>query len=630
MTADSKDDRIQALEGEVRRLTLMLESAPDFISRISTDAKFLYVNRVAPGLEVKDVLGSLVDQYVPPEFCERCHEAIRVACETGKVQEYATLGITGPDTMGHYLTRVSPIVENGEVNSLVMIATDVTALQESRTLLQVALNATGLGIWTYEPATGGGSWDETTRRIFGAPSEVEAPHLSNMLEQRIHPDDRPRVAEGLAAAVQAGRYGPIEHRIVLPDGELRWVAASGIAVLDHRGQVLRVVGSVMDITHRRALEARLLEAQKLESIGRLAGGVAHDFNNMLTAILGNVDFAARMTSLDEVRLLLGEIRVTAERSAALTAQLLAFARRQLIEPKVLEPGALLGQLQPLLRRLLGERIALTMTLDSKGRVRADPSQLEQVVLNLITNARDSMPHGGRVSLQTTDELLDHADASRHPDLSPGPYVSITVTDDGDGIPAPALPQIFEPFFTTRRGGTGLGLATCYGIVKQSGGHIAVQSELGRGASFCVYLPRVDGEAEPAIAPAPAKNIGGTERVLLVEDEAVVRTVVERTLQRAGYTVVVATSGDDALELTERDSRFDLLISDVVMPGVSGWELGKRLRARWPNLRILYMSGYTEDVMNADGVAGLGAPFLQKPFLPVDLLAAVRKLLDGGG
>jgi PAS domain S-box-containing protein len=427
--------------------------------------------------------------------------------------------------MGHYLTRISPIIENGSVNSLVMIATDVTALQESRTLLQVALNATGLGIWTYEPATGGGSWDETTRRIFGAPTEAEAPHLSHMLEQRIHPDDRPRVAEGLAAAVQAGRYGPIEHRIVLPDGELRWVAASGIAVLDHRGQVLRVVGSVMDITHRRALEARLLEAQKLESIGRLAGGVAHDFNNMLTAILGNVDFAARVTSLDEVRPLLGEIRVTAERSAALTAQLLAFARRQLIEPKVLEPGALLGRLQALLRRLLGERIALTMMLESKGRVRADPSQLEQVVLNLITNARDSMPHGGRVRLHTGDVVLDHADASRHPDLSPGPYVALTVTDDGDGIPAQALPQIFEPFFTTRRGGTGLGLATCYGIVKQSGGHIAVQSEPGRGASFCVYLPRVDGEAAPAVAPAPAKKAGGTERVLLVEDEAVVRTVV---------------------------------------------------------------------------------------------------------
>jgi CheY-like chemotaxis protein len=263
-------------------------------------------------------------------------------------------------------------------------------------------------------------------------------------------------------------------------------------------------------------------------------------------------------------------------------------------------------------------------------VRADPSQLEQVVLNLITNARDSMPHGGRVLLQTNDVLLDQADASRHPDLHPGRYVSITVTDDGDGIPPRALPQIFEPFFTTRRGGTGLGLATCYGIIKQSGGHIAVQSELGRGASFCVYLPSVDSEAELATTATPAKTAVGSERVLLVEDEAVVRSVVERTLQRAGYSVVVATSGDEALELTQHDSRFDLLISDVVMPGVSGWELGKRLRGRWPKLRILYMSGYTEDVVNDDGVAGLGAPFLQKPFLPVDLLAAVRKLLDGGG
>ena len=625
---DSKDDRIRALEDEVRRLTLMLESAPDFITRITVDGKFLYLNRLAPGFEMKDVLGTSIDSYVPPEFRERAHEAMRVACETGKVQEYRTVGRTSSAKIGHYLTRVSPVLENGKATSLVMIAIDITPLVESRTLLQVALDATGLGIWTFEPATGNGSWDETSRRIFGADADAGPPTMA-LIEERIHPDDRALVKDGLAEALTTGRYGPIQHRLLLPNGEVRWSAASGVVVRDHRGEVVRIVGSMMDVTERRALEARLQEAQKLEGIGRLAGGVAHDFNNMLTAILGNVDFASRMSSLDDVRPLLEEIRLTAERSAALTAQLLAFARRQLVEPKVLAPSALIGRIEALLRRLLGERTTLTVSLHSVGHVRVDPSQLEQVVLNLITNARDSLAQGGQVELETKDVRLEHADIAQLPDLTPGPYVVIHVADDGDGIPAHALPRIFEPFFTTRQGGTGLGLATCYGIVKQSGGHIAVHSEPGRGAAFSVYLPRV-ASAEPPAQGVPASALGAreAERVLLVEDEAVVRGVVERTLQRAGYRVVVATSGDEALELTDADGQFDLLITDIVMPGLNGWELGKRLGERWPGLPVLYISGYTEDVMmNADARR---AAFLQKPFLPVDLLATIRRLLDVKG
>ena len=628
MTSDPKDDRIRALEDEVRRLTVMLESAPDFITRITVDGNFLYLNRLAPGFEMKDVVGTSVDNYVPPEFRERARAAMRAASETGKVQEYGTLGQVSAEKIGHYLTRISPIVENDDVTSLVMIATDVTALEESRTLLQVALNATGLGIWTYEPGSGFGSWDDTTRRIFGAEAEEDSPHLSSMLQERVHPDDRELVAGGLTEVMQTGRYGPIEHRILLPNGELRWVAASGVAQSSPSGEVVRVVGSVMDITHRRALEARLLEAQKLESIGRLAGGVAHDFNNMLTAILGNIDFAGRLSSLEQVRPLLDEIRVTAERSAALTAQLLAFARRQVIEPKVLEPNALLKRLEPIFRRLLDERTTLTLRLDGRAHVRVDASQLEQVVLNLITNARDSLPQGGRVLLQTSDVVLEQADARRHPELAPGPYLAITVTDDGPGIPAQALPQIFEPFFTTRRGGTGLGLATCYGIVKQSGGHIAVQNEPGGGASFAVYLPRVSGAEQHRAAPVPAaKGASGSERVLLVEDEPVVRSIIQRTLERSHYRVSVATNGEEALTIAEREGPFDALVTDVVMPGMSGWELGKRLNERWAGLRVLYISGYTEDVMKDGGVVGEGLPFLQKPFLPADLLAALRKLLD---
>ena len=628
MTSDSPDDRIRALEGEVRRLTLMLESAPDFITRITVDGKFLYLNRLAPGFRMEDVLGTSVDAYVPPEFRERAHQAMRAACETGRVQEYATIGQISADKIGHYLTRVSPALEHGKPTSLVMIATDVTLLEESRTLLQLALDATGLGMWTFEPASGTGSWDETSRRIFGVSADEPSPTLSR-IEALIHPDDRALVRDGLAEAMRTGRYGPVEHRLLSPSGEVRWSAASGVTERNQRGEVVRIVGSMRDVTERRALEARLQEAQKLESIGRLAGGVAHDFNNMLTAILGNVDLAASVGSLDEVRPLLGEIRLTAERSAALTAQLLAFARRQLIEPTVLDPRALLERLDALLRRLLGERISLTMSLQHEGHVRVDKTQLEQVVLNLITNARDSMPQGGAVRVETRDLSVEAGELGRYPDLSPGPYVVITVADSGSGIPPEALPRIFEPFFTTRRSGTGLGLATCYGIVKQSGGHIAVRSEPGNGATFSVFLPRVAAAlSEPNDASPAAPGALGTERVLLVEDEAVVRAIVERTLVRAGYQVVVANSAEEALELTDPDGRFALLVTDVVMPGMNGWELGKRLRARWPGLRVLYISGYTEDAQE-QSISESGSSFLQKPFLPVDLLSTLRKLLDAG-
>ena len=620
---DSKDDRIRALEDEVRRLKLMLESAPDFITRLSVDGRFLYLNRLAAGFQMSDVIGTSVDAYVPPEFRERAWQAMTRARETGTVQQYATLGRTGVDTVGHYLTRVSPVLENGEVTSMVMIATDVTALEENRTLLQVVLDATGLGIWTMDPV-GGGTWDETTRKIFGVVGDLPSPNLSGMLAERIHEADRERVAQGLEQAVQTGRYGPLEHRIVHSDGEVRWVAATGVATRDHEGKLLRIVGSVQDITDRRVLEARLLEAQKLESIGRLAGGVAHDFNNMLTAILGNVVLATRAESLDEVQLFLAEIREAAERSAALTAQLLAFARRQVIEPKVIDPNSLLERLNSLLRRVLGEHITLTVELCSAACVKVDASQLEQVVLNLVTNARDSMPRGGQLRVETTDVELSAAEAHGPLDATRGSYVRIAVSDTGSGISAEALPHVFEPFFTTRQGGTGLGLATCYGIVKQSGGHITVHSVLEQGTTFVVYLPRVDAcEPEPALPVASVAPAGTGERVLVVEDEPAVRSVIERTLQLASYRVVVARNGAEGLRIADAQGPFDILITDAVMPGMSGWEVGKRLGALWPSLRILYISGYTEDAIAHGGVLEPGVEFLQKPFSPADLLSAVR-------
>ncbi|MEY4547975.1 MAG: hypothetical protein RL685_4170 [Pseudomonadota bacterium] len=604
----------------------MLESAPDFITRITTSGDFLYLNRLAPGFQMEQVLGTSVDAYLPPEFVERAHAAMRAACETRSVQEYATAGRISADRVGQYLTRISPVIEGGEVTSLVMIATDVTTLQEQRMLLQVALDATSLGFWTYKPAENTGTWDPTMHRIFGLPEGGPAPSGEAFIARHVHAEDQRLVGETLAASQGSGRFGPVEYRILRPGGEVRWISGCGLAVKNPLGEVVQLVGSVQDVTERRALEARLLEAQKLESIGSLAGGVAHDFNNMLTAILGNVDFAAKAASLDEVMPHLAEIRLSAERSAALTAQLLAFARRQVIAPKVLDPNALIERMESLLRRLLGERIRVTLRLTAQGLVRADASQLEQVLMNLVTNARDALLTGGTLHLETSDERLDRESASQPLDLTPGRYVAISVVDDGPGIPAESLPHIFEPFYTTRAGGTGLGLATCYGIVKQSGGHIVVASQPGAGTTFRVYLPSVDDALSSAPTPPTASAVHTGERVLLVEDEPTVRVMAERSLRRYGYLVHSAPTAEEALTLVATEEPFALLVTDVVLPGMNGRELSLRLAEHSPELRVLFISGYTQNMIERDGVLDSGMNFLQKPFLPSQLAAAVHRVL----
>lgn len=609
-------------------LHAMLQSAPDLITRTTVDGDFLYLNHVSPGFRIEDVVGTPALGYIPEAFHDRAQAAMRAARETRSVQQFATLGPRSTDEAGHYLTRVSPVIENGEVTSLVMVATDVTPLEEQRIRLQVALDAGGLGIWTYSPRDGRGTWDAQTRRIFGVPEDVPAPSDEEMLSKFVHPDDRERISNALAQIQTTGRYGPLQHRIVRPQGEVRWVSASGMAVRDHDGQIAAIVGSAQDVTERRLLEERLLEAQKLESIGRLAGGVAHDFNNMLTAMLGNLEFAEEATSLDEARPFLEAIRVTSERSAALTAQLLAFARRQVIEPKVIEPNDLVRRLDTVFQRAIGEHVRVVLSLAARGRIRADESQTEQVVMNLVTNARDAMSSGGVLTLETLDVRLDEHYAARHADVRPGAYVLLAVSDTGPGIAPEALPHVFEPFFTTRAGGTGLGLATCYGIVKQSGGHLSVYSEPGRGTTFKVYLPRVEDAADTVAhpeRPAPAAPSRG-ERVLLVEDEAPVRTVVERTLGTHGYHVTTASTAEEALRLAAHETPFDVLVSDVVLPGMGGRALSEQLSEKMPGLRVLFISGYTENAVVHGGVLDAGLHFLQKPFLPSELLRAVQKLL----
>ena len=402
--------------------------------------------------------------------------------------------------------------------------------------------------------------------------------------------------------------------------------------LEFAGRRARLV-LARDVTAQRHLENQLRQSQKMEAVGQLAGGIAHDFNNLLTAILGSTQLLLQATPPGDVRREdVEEIRNAGLRAAELTRQLLAFSRRQVLAPKVLELNAVVANMDKMLRRLIGDDVELATALHAEaGAVNADPGQLEQVLLNLVVNARDAMPGGGRVLIETTRLLLRDELVERRHRLAPGDYVCLAVTDSGLGMDEATQAHLFEPFFTTKEvgKGTGLGLATVYGIVKQSGGYIWVYSEPGRGTTVKVYLPRVPGAAEPPLPePEPPALRGGHETVLLVEDAAPVRTLARRSLEACGYQVIDAADGPKALELSARHSgEIAVLVTDVVMPGMSGRELAERLAPTRPAMKVLYTSGYTDDAMVRQGVLNAGVAFLQKPFVPDSLARKVREVLD---
>jgi len=445
--------------------------------------------------------------------------------------------------------------------------------------------------------------------------------------------DRRDEFEGLHTRLAQGEtFSEVESRRRRKDGSVVDVAISAAPLRDSGRHVTGFMAVVSDVSERKVLEEQLRQAQKMEAIGRLAGGIAHDFNNLLTVISGRSHLLLSQVSLrSPMRENIELVQRAAEHAALLTRQLLTFSRKQILEPKVLDLSATVTAMGPLLRRLIGEDVeVITPTAPTSLLVRADPGQLEQVILNLGVNARDAMPDGGQFILETASVGPDDTAARPPAHLPPGSYVKLAVSDTGCGMSPEVQARIFEPFFTTKSvgKGTGLGLATVYGIVKQTGGYIEVSSEVGRGTRFEIHLPQIQEAAQPLERePAPGTTARGSETVLLTEDDEALRVLAREILQLQGYTVLEARDADQALRISKsHEGPIHLLLTDVVMPGMNGRELAKRLTSARSNVRVLLMSGYADPIA-AHGSPVPGASFLQKPFTPDGLTRKVREALN---
>jgi two-component system cell cycle sensor histidine kinase/response regulator CckA len=528
--------------------------------------------------------------------------------------------------------------EIGEVTSafnemLATIEAREAALRESTRRLRDAMQAAGMAQWRWDVARDLITWGGEEERVFRERPRPRDPSLAGFLDV-IDPADREGAERALRSAARTDGACEVDVRLPGPDGEPRWLVLRGRAERRPDGGGLEVFGLATDVTERRSLEQQLVQSQKMEAIGRLAGGIAHDFNNLLTAILGYARFAmAGLAEGSQVREDVEQIQLAGDRAAALTGQLLAYARRQMVAPRTADLNELVGRMQRMLRRLIGEDVSLDLAAASDlWATRIDGAQFEQVLLNLVVNARDAMPSGGRIVVETRNAHFDAASVRGHPEMLPGDYVVLSVGDSGVGMDAATLARIFEPFFTTKEQGkgTGLGLAVCYGIVRQAGGHIWAVSEPGRGSTFTVLLPRSTETRADAAAPDQGDEPGrGQETVLVVEDEPAVRSLAARTLASLGYRVLEAGTGGEALGIARsHQGAIDVLVSDVVMPGMSGPAVADAVAAQRPNVRIIFMSGYTEQAVDAENLGRPGAVLLTKPFDPDVLGRTVRSVLDG--
>ena len=531
---------------------------------------------------------------------------------------------------------------DGDIRGAIITIHDITelkraedALRESQKRTSTALASLGVGVWEVDLERRAVVWTENASPLLASsPDAIRT--LADIVE-RMHPDDRAETTSAIDRAIATKGGFDLESRVVVPDGGIRWMRSAGRVIADPPGSHERLIGVTVDVTGRHLLEAQFLQAQKMEAVGQLAGGVAHDFNNLLTAILGYAALVKEGMNDPSRRRNVDEVVKAATRATALTRQLLAFSRQEVPEVTVLNANEIVTDLHDMLRRLIGEHMTLTTALaDELDSIRTDRGQLEQVIVNLVVNARDAMPKGGGICIKTANVHVD-ADVSAHGgQIAAGDYVMLSVTDAGVGMSEEVRKQLFRPFFTTKdRGkGTGLGLATVHGIVTAAHGHIAVESEPGKGSTFRVYLPRVADAAHerlvPSVEPITLADDSPRSSVLIVEDEEAVRYLSRVILERAGHRVYEAATPEQAEALISDVGQVDVLVADVMLPGGRGPDLFERLRVRYPALRVVFMSGYLDEDVLEGAETDPAMRFIQKPFAAEALLGSVATLLDTAG
>ena len=623
------------------QLELIANIAPAYIVHCDVQRRFTFVNRAYAGrfgLQPHHIIGKyiweIVGQHAYESFEPHVNEVL-----TGRRVEFEMeipYDSIGPRYI--HCTYAPHIGTDGSVQGLVGIITDIgdrkraeAALQESNARLELARSAAGLTIWEWEPDTELTTYTPEFCALYGLPPG--SPPLSyEEWVRRVHPDDRDRVIEDLEAAVSGARPYDTEYRVVWDDGTIRWIAARGQMLPTMPGRPTRMIGVNFDVTKRREAELQLRQLDRLETVARLAGGVAHEANNQMTVVSGAAAFILKRDDLpDLVRQDAAYIQQAAERTAAITQQLLAFSRRQVLQPRVLDLNAAIRGFEAMIRRTVGEDIALELALAAEGgRVRIDEGQFQQVLLNLALNARDAMPTGGKLMVETRELAVQGPPVEFHGvPVRAGQYVELRVTDTGMGMDPQTLAHIFEPFFTTKGvgRGTGLGLSTVYGIVKQSNGYVFADSTAGHGSTLRIFLPMATEPLSPRTRSGVAGGDGSGETVLVVDDEPVVRAMMLRALREAGYQVLDAQDGASALaRARDHAGRIDVLVTDLAMPGMRGRELARTMAQRLPGLRVLFVSGFAGDEVERLGLLEAGRPFLSKPFAPELLVDRIRQLL----
>ena len=641
-------ERTAELEQQQQYLRAIVETSPNPIFVKNGEGRFTLINRaveLAYGRSSDEILGKkeadLNGYHAEIQtFIHDDEEVIQTRQPKFIAEEELTNPKTGETRLFQTIKVPLTLPGNGTVHVL-GVATDITerkrteeALRETEERYRLLFDANPLPMWVYDRDTLG----------FIAVNEAAVAHygysreefLSMTIKDIRSADDVQILVDRISNADGFNSAGTWKHR--KKDGSVIDVEIISHPLLFGGRNAKLVLAN--DVTERkraedalRDTEGQLRQAQKLEGVGHLAGGIAHDFNNLLTVINGFCALAMRgLQKEDPLLANLEEIKKAGDRATSLTRQLLAFSRRQVLQPKVINLDTVVNDMEKMLRRIIGEHIDLLAVLEpTLGNVNADPGQIEQIILNLVVNARDSMPEGGKVTIETDNVFLDEGYTSSHLGTQAGPHVMLAVSDTGHGMDQKTMARIFEPFFTTKElgKGTGLGLSTVYGIVKQSGGNIWVYSEVGRGTTFKIYLPRVADNVEEYSRPMEdAKLTQGTETILLVEDEEMLRKLARQTLKGYGYHVLEASNGDDAITVCNQyPGDIDLLLTDVIMPRLNGRELSNCLLETRPKLRVLFMSGYTDDAIVHQGVLDESANFIQKPFSPDALAKKVRAVLE---